>query len=255
MKNKIIFRASSNGALMPADKARVEFTEAQIDKMIEVYNYCIEGRTEEIKNKFLEKGNVREQDSITLLSRVTKKLYKKNTIRLSDDLTTGEPDLFEGATITTAEETLDTKTSWSLGTFSKAKKNDLKKDYFWQGQTYMNLTGAKKHTVAFCLVNSTAEIIMQEKQRAVWKYGSGKPFNPEYIEECKQIEINHIFDLNEFMEENPGFHLQNKIIDWKYNIVKEKRMHAISFDRDTTAINKMRFRLLDCRKWIENNLM
>lgn len=116
----------------------------------------------------MEKGNACEEDSITALSRVTKILFKKNDIRLSNEFVTGEPDLFLGESIYNAERTDDTKTSWSAHTFFRAKNSELDKAYYWQGMAYMWLTGAKVHYVDFCLVNGTVEAILSEKRKLEW---------------------------------------------------------------------------------------
>lgn len=254
MENKIIFRASQVGSLMQADNARVDFTETQIDAMIEIFNSSVHGRYEEIKSKFLHKGNEREQDSITLLSRVTKTFYKKNSTRLTSGLLTGEPDLFKGSIIEEAEEIFDCKTSWSKNTFDKARVRPLNKNYYWQGQAYMYLTGAKKHTLAYCLVNSSMNTILSEIKKLQYDLVEGCE---EYILKAKQIERNHIFNLQEFLEEFPSYYhlMASSESLWIYDIPIEKRLHLIPFNRNQQDIDKMLKRLEICKIWIEKNLL
>jgi hypothetical protein len=213
------------------------------------------GRKEEVKGKHLDKGNAREEDSITLVSRLQKILYKKNTIRLRNQFVQGEPDIYIGESIYKAEETTDTKTSWSLHTFLRSEHKAINPLYEWQGHGYMDLTGAKKHTVAFCLVNGTAEAITAEKRQLQWRMNVIDPDNdPEYKEKCKQIEINHIFDIKAFIEEYPYFQFDNDISEWKWDIPMQERMHTKSFERDMAKINKMHNRIIECRKWMDENL-
>jgi hypothetical protein len=212
-------------------------------------------RREEITGKFLEKGNAVEEDSITLLSRVTKRFYKKNDQRLSNGFITGEPDLFDGESISNADETIDTKSSWSAHTFFRVQKDELNNNYFWQGMGYMALTGAKKHTVAYCLVNGTPQAIMDEKKRLAYRLNViDTSTDEEYLAKAKQIEINHIFDLPLFMQQNEWFELDNNPNEWVYDIPKEERVFKLSFDRDEAAIESIYKKVQICRDWMATNL-
>lgn len=249
--NDILFRSHMIGEIMPSDNARVAFTQVAMDKMVEIYNFTLFGRREEIKSKFLEKGNEREEDSITLLSRLTKTVYRKNEDRLENKYISGVPDLFEGEEIRKSVRTIDTKTSWSKNTFDKARVKPLEKDYLWQGQGYMALTGAKSHTVAYCLVNGTAKLILDEKKKLLWNMSE---HDERYKKKCRQIEINHIFDIKHFIEENPGFDFDNDIADWTYDIPMVDRLFQFHILRDDVAIEKMYKRIKECRNWMTENL-
>lgn len=245
------------GDIMPSDSARKLFTDTQIDKMVEIYTDLVEGRKESITSKYLEKGNIREEDAITLLSRVTKIVFRKNTTRINNEFITGEPDLYLGKIVLDADETFDTKCSWSRVTFNKAKAKELDKNYRYQGHCYMALTGAKKHTVAFCLVNGTAQMIIDEKRRAAYRMGiidCESTDNESFIEQCRQIEINHIFDLQAFKDEFGYFDFANDISKWHYDIPMKERLHMISFDRDLEIIAKIYYRIEQCRAWMNANL-
>lgn len=223
---------------------------------IDLYASYKYGRREEVTGKYLEKGNEREEDSITLFSRVTRTFFEKNTTRLSNAFITGEPDLFLGESIETAEETVDTKTSWSLHTFLRAKYKRLDPMYFWQGMGYMDLTGAKKHTVVFCLVNGTASAILDEKRKLGYAMREIDPNvkSPEFLKRCRQIEINHIFDIKQFMNENPGFDFDTDVSEWCFDIPMQDRIHKFSFNRDQVAIDKMHQRITKCREWMQEEL-
>lgn len=260
MKNadEILFRCSSLGHLMTEPKKKSEtLSEGTKTHLVDVFVSAMYHRREEITSKFLTKGNAREEDAITLLSRVTKTLYKKNTERLSNHFITGEPDVYEGESIRKAATTTDTKTSWSAHTFFRAKMKEVDPMYYWQGQGYMILTGAKHHTVAPCLVNGTDTAIMDEKRKAGYSLGMmdahGNP-TEEYIAKCKQIEINHIFDLTSFKNEYPWFQFDNDLTEWKYDIPMEQRLHRFTFERNEEDIVRLYKRIADCRKWMNENL-
>lgn len=238
-------------------KDKKELAETVKTHLVDIFASEHYGRKEEINSKFLTKGNVREEDSITLLSRVHKKFYKKNSQKLSNEFIKGEPDLFEGEEILKATHTLDTKTSWSLHTFLRAKHKTLDSMYYWQGQSYMGLTGATQHTVVYCLVNGTDTAINDEKRKLSFVKGMVDHFGnntPEYIEKCKQIEINHIFDLEAFTTENPHFQFDNDVTVWSHDIPMEERIHSFTFDRNDNDIERLYKRIGECRTWMEENL-
>jgi hypothetical protein len=253
--NDILFRCSSLGHLMPGPREKAGQLGADtITHLTDVYVSYKYGRREEVHGKFLEKGNLREEDALTLLSRVEKRFFKKNDRRLSNGFITGECDVFMGEDVEHAEETIDTKTSWSAHTFFRAKMKPLDFNYKWQGVGYMWLTRAKKHTVAYCLVNGTAQAIMDEKRKLAYRFGPDPQVNPEYKKQAKQIEINHIFDLFAFKEENPWFEFDNDLSEWKYDIPMNERLFKFTFERKEEEIISVKNRVIECRKWMLNNL-
>lgn len=224
--------------------------------LIDVFVSSKYSRREEATGKFIDKGNEREEDSITLLSRVTKKFYKKNDVRLFNDFIQGEPDIYEGESIEKADHTIDTKTSWSANTFFRAKNKPTENSYYWQGVGYMWLTGAKTHTIAYCLVNGTSKAIEDEKRRLAYAMGilDTSVSNPTYKEKCKQIEINHIVDMKSFYDECPWFEFDNALSEWNFDIPISERLHTIEIERNETDIVRLTQRIADCRVWMNENL-
>lgn len=221
-------------------------------------------RYEEITSKYLEKGTNEEQNAITLLSRVLKIVFKKNTVRLSDAFKSGECDLYTGPSIENAEHTYDTKCSWSLITFLEAVAAALNPIYEWQGQCYMDLYKAKKHTVAYCLVNGSFKQIMDEKYKAARQMeilDFDNCSDPKFIEKCKLIERNHIFDMKLFLTHNPHFEFHNEIDEqailngepWEFDIPMEKRVHLKTFDYDPDKITALHERIIVCREFVNTN--
>jgi hypothetical protein len=253
--NNILFRCSSLGYLMTDSRSKSEpISETTKTHLIDVFVSAKYGRKEFIEGKFLDKGNEREEDSITLLSRINKKFYKKNSEKLSNEFVRGELDIFLGEMVNKADETIDTKTSWSAHTYHRAKNKPLDKMYEWQGHGYMWLSGAKRHTVAYCLVNGTADAIMAEKRKASFRFGIDADVYPEYIEKCKQIEINHIFDMQSFIMENPHFQLHTPLSDWNHDIPMNERLHTFTFERDEAKLELLKNRIIECRNWMQKNL-
>lgn len=239
---------------LTAKRDSKELSEGVVTHLVDVFVSAQYSRREEAYGKELDKGHEREEDSITLYSRVSKTFWKKNDKRLSNEYITGEPDTFLGESIEKADEVVDTKTSWSANTFFRAKYKELEKDYYYQGLGYMALTGAKKCKIVYCLVNGTAQAIMDEKKKVLWQLSCSE-HDEEYKAQCRQIEINHIFDITHFANENPGFDFDNDLETWAYDIPMEKRVHVFEIARDEQEIQNLYKRITDCREWIDTNLI
>lgn len=255
--DEILFRCSSLGYLMTKPRSKTEtLSETTKTHLIDVFVSANYHRREELKNKFVDKGNAREEDSITLLSRVRKIMLRKNNIRLSNKFITGELDIFLGESVENADETFDTKTSWSAHTYFRSKFGELNELYRWQGQGYMWLSNAKKHTVAHCLVNGTDTAILQEKRSLAWKMGVDvTSMTNDYVVGCKQVEINHIFDMPAFVAEYPHFDFHNNIAEWKYDIPMIERLHTFEIERSDEDIATIESKVVESRKWIKETLL
>jgi len=148
------------------------------------------GYKEELKNKFIRKGLYAEEESISLLSRVTGNFYTKNEERRKNDFIQGECDLLGDNVI------LDVKTSWDLKTFMNGDLSDL---YEWQLRCYMELWDVDNAILAYCLVDSPEAMVINDCQRLHYEFNSLNPDygdNDElwnlYTKECDQIRKNLI---------------------------------------------------------------
>lgn len=257
VNGNILFHASSIGKLMSKPKDKTETIAATTKThLLEVYAREKYGRVKEIKSKFLDKGNICEEDSITLLSRVSKKVYFKNDSRLINDFITGEPDLSDTSEILNCNEILDTKSSFDIHTFLSAKHSKIDPDYYWQGMSYLWLTGADLFTLCYCLVNSPVQTIMDEKRSLLYKYpdDGSISYQEKHIERCKMVERNHIYDLQLFIKQNPNFDFDMNINEWNGDIPMNERVHKITVSRNDKDIELIKLKVIDCRTWMNTNL-
>lgn len=222
-------------------------------KLVQMYREMMYNRFPDTENRYTQKGQLAEEDGITLYSLVKKVFYKKNTVRLNNEYFTGECDIFQGEEITKADETVDIKCSWSLFTFPSFL-DTTDKGYEYQGAVYMDLTGAKKHTVAYCLVNTPASLIMDEKRKLAYKYGILDSETEEYVDACKTLEKDSIFDMDLFRKQYPYFEFHTDLNEWKFDIPKEQRVYEIVTERNDKTLSDMRSRILQCRSWMDINL-
>ena len=245
---KLIVRCSSGDTIMMNDRSGKKMGETAKKEFRKLYIREYFGREELVKSKYLDKGNEREQDAITLLTRFNKRVYRKNSERLTNDFVTGEVDIYIGESIRSAEEIFDTKCSWSLFSFLEANGEDYK----WQMTGYMWLTGAQRATVSYCLVNGTVKHIDDEKRRASYDYGVDYENDPKYILRCQQIERNHIFDMSEFQKEYSWYDLHSPVSTWRWDIPMDKRVKQFSFERNESDIASLKNRIVEGREYLVN---
>jgi hypothetical protein len=228
MENKILFRCSSLGKIMTNPRSKSEtLSETCKTYLIDVFIKEKYGREKVLDNKYINKGLQAEEDAITLFSRAKKSFFKKNDTRLTNEFLSGEPDLFVGETVTSATEIIDIKTSWDIFTFWKSKLDDLNKDYFYQLQGYMCLTGAKSSTLAYCLIDTPQILVDDEKKKLFYKMGLIDE-NKDFIEACAKIDTNMVYS----------------------DIPIAERIHTIEIQRDEEVIEQMKSRIVECRKYL-----
>lgn len=251
-----LFRASSMGDVMVgvAKGWGVEKSTTCQRKLVQMYRELAWNRKPNSENKYTKKGKLAENSGIDLYCMVKGKFYKKNEERLSNDFFTGECDIFDGEDVRHAEETIDIKCSWDAFTFPSLVDTS-NKDYEYQGEVYMNLTGAKKHTVAYCLVNTPASQILDTKFYLAKKHGIIDTETDDYIEACRQLEIDSIFDMEAFEKEYPYFEHHIPKSEWKYDIPREERIHEIVTYENFDNLLAMKSRVLECRQWIDKYLL
>ena len=180
----------------------------------------IYGRRKDISNKYITKGIQSEDEAIDLLMQYKDLvLNSKNTERRENEHMTGECDLLY------PEMIFDTKCSYDCFSFPLFKTElRTNHDYYYQGQVYMDLYGVKKHTVAYVLCNTPADIVEQQIRRE--SYG------------LDTEQKNKVFDRV------AAYHSYDRID-------LSKRIKCFEFDYDDSVIQRIVSRVELCRKYIE----
>ena len=220
--DKYLFRCSSIGKVMPGKRA--DFTKECTDELARIAVEIKYGRSKKLSNKYLEKGTVQEEESITLYSRFKKKKYLNNKARMSNDFITGEWDILDNGLI------IDIKTSWDIFSFTSVQNNELNPDYYDQLQGYMALTGATKGIVAYCLVNTPENLIEQTKRSTWYRLGCPDESSDKWIGIANEIERNSIYD----------------------DIPVKERVFEFEFERDDQRIEQINQRVPVLRQWIND---
>lgn len=234
MESNYLFRCSKLSDLMTEPKTKAEVLSKTCQNyLIEAFINRTYGRWKDFENKYTQKGLLVEEDALTMYTLHKNKVFHKNDERISNDYIIGEPDSFSGQSILKADLIIDTKAKWDLFTFFETKRNGITKNYYWQMQGYMALTGAKKAIVANCLVNTPNSIIQGLKASLARKMGLGfNEVSQDFLDAAKKIDENAIFD----------------------DIPMKDRIHEIEIDRNDEDIDRLYERIKLCRKWIKENL-
>lgn len=111
------------------------------------------GYNVDLNNKYINKGNLQENDSIALFNSVMFSNYSKNTERLSNEWLTGEAD------IVADDQIIDIKTSWSLETFPATSEEGINKLYEWQLRAYMMLYDKNYASLVYCMVSTHPSLL------------------------------------------------------------------------------------------------
>ena len=191
-------------------------------------------RRAEIKSKYLVKGNESEEDGFTLMAlQLNLGMVYKNTKYFENDFICGTPDLIVGDTV------YDNKCSWSLDTFPLFDKEIPNKDYWWQLQCYMELTGCRKAVLAYTLIDASKALIeqaikWQTNQEEIYRTICNMVYTKEYFDELVE-EFCPLAESDYFLE-----------------IPESKRIKTFSFDYDAEAIAKIKERVKECRNYINS---
>jgi hypothetical protein len=217
-------RCSQVGKLMTASRSKGEVLSQTAKTYIQ--ELALEkkyGIKKEINSKYLDKGIEVEDDSIILFEKVAgfDFLYK-NTEFFSNDYVKGTPDII------TDTHVIDVKSSWTGSTFPWFEEDIPNKDYFYQLQAYMWLTGKKHAILAYCLVDTPLEIVQDEIRRLSWAK--------------KELEIS-----DETIEAVTSQHEFS-------HIPMERRVKSYIFDYDEEVIEQMKVKIEHAREYFNQSM-
>jgi hypothetical protein len=133
-------RCSAIGKLMATPRSKSEFlsqtAKTYIHELVLEHKYGIK---KEFSSRYTDKGIQVEDDAILLVNDVLNvKFIYKNEEHFTNDWITGTPD------VNTEDVLLDVKSSWDATTFPFFDTEIPNKDYFYQLQGYMLLTGKQQ---------------------------------------------------------------------------------------------------------------
>jgi len=181
-------------------------------------------RKKDFYSKYVDKGLAVEDAGIELYSVWLNEgvQLQKNTEWFENDFILGTPDLIHDGKVT------DIKSSWNLFTFPYFDTELPNKDYWWQLQGYMAITGLQKASLAYCLIDTPKPIIQQELKKLFFQSGGrAEDWTPETYEE---LTVNYQFG----------------------DVPEKDRIRVFEVERDEAAINSIYERVKLCREYLES---
>jgi hypothetical protein len=204
-------RCSAIGQIMTNSR-----TKGQLSKTAQSYvetwiKEQIYKRRKVITTKYMDKGNMVENESISFAGRVLNADITKNEQRYENELLIGTPDVI------TEDYVIDVKNSWDCFTFPLFYENVPNKDYYYQAQGYMALTGLSHYKLIYTLLDTPDSLIERE-----FKYASE-------------------LDYDTFAK------------DYRYSEIDEAyRIRIFEIERDDDVIDAINGRVIECRNYINN---
>lgn len=196
---KFKVRASSAGKVATDPRAKKDlFSQTTLTYVHDWLKEQIYGIKKDFSSKYTEKGNMLEDEAIDKsIEWLDLPFILKNELPLSSEYFTGTPDLI------LEDEVIDIKCSWDAFTFPLFDTELPNKDYFYQVQVYMHLTGKKKARVVYLLLNTPDEVAPWEVKYnydAIPKEKRIKAFEVAYDAEVIEKLQNRVKDIREYIK-------------------------------------------------------
>jgi hypothetical protein len=214
-------RCSALGKVMTSPRSKSEIlsqtAKTYVEEQVLLAKY---GIIKTFNSRYTDKGNLVEDESIKLASEVLELGFiLKNDEHFSNDWVTGTPD------VNTANYVLDVKSSWDATTFPFFATEIPTKDYYYQLQGYMWLTGKQKSLLVYCLVNTPLDMVQDEIRRAHWNAN----LLEESLDLIDEVQKRHNFD----------------------HIPDNRRVKVFEVERDDEVIEQIKERVELCREYYE----
>lgn len=181
----------------------------------QIYN-----RQRDISNKYTQKGNEVEDNSIDFVcEQLDLGFVLKNEKFFENDFCQGTPDLI------LPELIIDVKNSWDAHTFPLFEEGLPNSDYFYQAQIYMELVGCENYKVVYVLSDTPEHLIEKE---AYWY--------------CKNNGYDEL-DLDI---------LEQFTAKMTYSDIPDRlKIKVFDIKKDEAVIDKIKNRVIECRQIIE----
>ena len=179
-------RSSAIGKIMASPRTKGEvLSETAKTYIQDLFKEKELGIAREFWSRYTDKGLQMEDEAIDFAGQVLGwEFVVKNEDSFENEWITGTPDVI------TKDLLADIKCSWDGNTFPLFDTELKNKDYFWQMQGYMWLTGLDQAELVYCLMNTPHAIVEDEVRRAHWKAG----LIDEDLDLREAVQSQHTFD-------------------------------------------------------------
>ena len=214
-------RCSAIGKLMSTPRTKGEvLSETAKTYIQDLFKEKELGIAREFWSRYTDKGLQMEDEAIDFTGQVLGwDFVVKNEQGYENDYITGTPDVI------TKYLLADIKCSWDGTTFPLFDTELKNKDYYWQLQGYMWLTGLDQAELVYCLMDTPHQIVEDEVRRAHWKAN----LIDEDLDLREAVQSQHTFD-----------HLPNNL-----------RVKRFIIRKDEEAIEKIKEKVELAREYYE----
>ena len=219
--NAFKIRCSAIGKIMTSPRTKGELlsqtAKTYIEEQVLRAKY---GVIKTFSSRYTDKGNLVEDEAIEMASNGLEIgfLYK-NHEHFENEWLTGTPD------VNTNDILLDVKSSWDATTFPFFATEIPTKDYWYQLQGYLELTGKTDALLVYCLVNTPIQMVEDEIRRAHWA--------------AQLLEEN--YDLRAEVLKRHNFD----------HIPLNRRVKVFKVEKDEQVVNEIKERVELCREYYE----
>lgn len=231
--DKVKVRCSNLGRLLTEPKSKADKEAGKLSAtaqimLREMYVQLKYDRKKDVETKYMTKGNLVEEESITRISLFDNVLYQKNEELISNDFIQGTPDIYLGKSVYEADVISDAKSSYDLVTFVSNVGEELDKGYRWQVLGYMWISGAKKGSVDYVLNDLPQIMLFDEMRRLMYKMNAATEESPEYKAAVEVLKKQYTYK----------------------DIPEEERILRFPVVRDEDAIGRIEEYVIKARTWL-----
>lgn len=193
-------------------------------------------RRADVKSKYLDKGNISEEDGFTLMAvQLGLGMVYKNTQFHSNDYIQGTDDLFVKGVV------YDNKCSWSLDSFPMFETEVPDERYEWQINGYCDLRGVESGVLAYTLIDADESLVQREIK---WLLTD----NEKYKTVCNMVYTKDYF------EQLKAEYFPDATYNYFVEIPEELRIKKFNITKQQSRINKIYERVKMCRVYIKSLL-
>lgn len=209
-----------------------------INALIRQYGWSVYNKKTAQKGdamSFLKKGTDMEAEAVELLSHIDNHQYSLSTDTIENDYLVGRCDVL----CREKDLIIDTKISWNVNSFLKARTTPLTSKHWHQVQGYMELYDVNQAEVVFLLLNTPPELIEREKIKLINKFMIGEIDREKYEVDMDNIESAFTYS-----------NIPVKRRYFKYQIKREPQI----FDTVYKKVDKARIWIKEFEKSMKKNI-
>jgi hypothetical protein len=192
-----------------------------------VYNKKVAATNDPLS--FMKKGSDMEIEAVELLSMIDNQQYRLEVDTVENEHIIGRCDVL----CPSKDLVVDTKISWNVNSFLKARTNPVTKKHWYQMQGYMELYNINNAEIVFLLLNTPPELIEREKVKLQNKFMIGAIDRDKYELDMENIESAFTYSNIPLKKRHFRYRVKREpqIFDGIYKKVEKSRIWMQDFEK------------------------